>query len=96
MTHDDFDENRELCPDGNCLGIVVDGVCNVCGGPKGQDVGQAGRQAAARHGFEASDEADPAFDDDRQLCPDGTCIGVLGSDGKCRECGRLADAQVSS
>ena len=34
---------------------------------------------------------DGAFDDeDRQLCPDGACTGLLGSDGKCKECGRSA------
>ena len=26
-----FDENRDLCDDGNCLGVVVGGKCNVCG-----------------------------------------------------------------
>jgi hypothetical protein len=26
----------------------------------------------------------------RRLCPDGACIGVIGSDGKCRVCGRAA------
>ncbi|MBK8482227.1 MAG: hypothetical protein IPL40_13845 [Proteobacteria bacterium] len=23
----------------------------------------------------------------RELCPDGACIGVIGSDGRCKECG---------
>lgn len=26
--------------------------------------------------------------DSRQLCSDGTCIGIIGSDGKCKECGK--------
>ena len=26
----------------------------------------------------------------RQLCPDGSCVGVIGSDGTCRGCGRAA------
>lgn len=25
---------------------------------------------------------------DRILCSDGTCIGVIGPDGKCKECGK--------
>jgi len=25
--------------------------------------------------------------DDRVLCSDGACIGVIGSDGRCKECG---------
>ena len=28
--------------------------------------------------------------DQRQLCPDGACIGVIGPDGTCRVCGRAA------
>ena len=29
---DEFDlENRVLCPDGNCTGIMVDGKCTECG-----------------------------------------------------------------
>ena len=27
----------------------------------------------------------------RELCPDGNCIGVIGSDGKCKECGKSKD-----
>ena len=30
------------------------------------------------------------FDPHRRLCPDGACIGVVGSDGRCHVCGRLA------
>ncbi len=26
--------------------------------------------------------------EDRVLCSDGTCIGVIGPDGKCKECGK--------
>ncbi len=28
----------------------------------------------------------------RALCPDGSCVGVVGSDGRCGECGREAAA----
>jgi hypothetical protein len=28
--------------------------------------------------------------DQRQLCPDGTCVGLIGPDGTCRVCGRVA------
>ena len=27
--------------------------------------------------------------DQRQLCPDGSCVGVIGDDGTCKVCGRL-------
>lgn len=32
----------------------------------------------------ASDEAEP----ERELCPDGACVGVIGPDGRCRACGQ--------
>src|ERR1043166_4470065 len=28
--------------------------------------------------------------DQRQLCPDGACIGVIGPEGTCKVCGRAA------
>ncbi|HEU4728791.1 MAG TPA: hypothetical protein VFT22_12895, partial [Kofleriaceae bacterium] len=28
--------------------------------------------------------------DQRQLCPDGGCVGVIGPDGTCKVCGRAA------
>ena len=34
------------------------------------------------------DEFDPSA---RELCPDGACIGVIGPDGACKECGRAAE-----
>ena len=34
-------------------------------------------------------DADAEFAD-RRLCPDESCIGVLGDDGRCRECGKAA------
>jgi hypothetical protein len=30
------------------------------------------------------------FDERRPLCPDGACVGVLGPDGRCPVCGRIA------
>jgi hypothetical protein len=29
-------------------------------------------------------------DDDRVLCPDGTCVGLIGADGTCKVCGARA------
>ena len=34
-----------------------------------------------------------AFDPHRRLCPDGACIGVIGPDGRCSECGRTTDGR---
>ncbi|MCC6998277.1 MAG: hypothetical protein IT370_26920 [Deltaproteobacteria bacterium] len=39
----------------------------------------------------APDDADAPDEidfDDRELCSDDACIGVIGEDGKCNECGR--------
>src|SRR5262245_8887150 len=36
------------------------------------------------------------FDPQRRLCPDGGCIGVIGSDGRCRVCGRAASGGSSA
>ena len=33
---------------------------------------------------------DAKFDTKRRLCPDGSCIGVVGDDGRCKVCGRDA------
>jgi hypothetical protein len=36
-------------------------------------------------------------DDDfahRELCPDGTCIGVIGPDGRCRVCGAVGPEAI--
>ena len=39
---------------------------------------------------QASGGADPegGFNPSRGLCPDGSCVGVLGADGRCKVCGR--------
>ena len=88
---DDLDlEERRLCPDGACIGVLgADGRCGVCG--RAED-GSAAEPVPAAADAEAAgaDEGTPDGDDDRQLCPDGACIGVIGDDGRCRECGRAA------
>ena len=87
-------DNRELCPDGSCTGVIgPDGRCKECGlsrdGAPPLSIGQDGWRGTG------ADE-DEAFDDDRQLCPDGSCTGLLGADGKCKECGKSASTQASS
>ena len=86
----DFDEDRELCPDGSCIGLIGDdGRCRVCGlTSDGQAPEPVAVTASSPRGVPG--DSDGAFDDDRELCPDGACIGILGSDGKCKVCGRSA------
>jgi hypothetical protein len=97
---------RRLCPDGSCVGVVAaDGRCKVCGV---LDEGAAGLGPEAFAGGCATDEDDDLgfdrravlaaeldtgdFDPTRKLCADGSCVGVLGSDGRCKVCGRSAEA----
>jgi len=104
-------DNRILCSDGNCIGVIgADGRCKECGkkyeGPlpeisavekpetstveKEEQVTDED-EAMPTETFEVNptDES-PAQDDweDRVLCSDGNCIGVIGPDGKCKECGK--------
>lgn len=106
---DTFDEQRELCPDGSCVGVLDErGVCKVCGtqgtppgpvaeGPRDPGSGHPGLAAVSPRDPGSGQPAgalasadDEAFDEARELCPDGNCIGVLGPDGKCKTCGRSA------
>ena len=32
--------------------------------------------------------------DQRLLCSDGNCIGIIGSDGRCKECGKPFDGEM--
>lgn len=97
----DWDQ-RQLCPDGGCVGVIGgDGTCSVCGraAPNWGDERRRGKRTTAE--VEPEVEAKvvqndtPAAPDDfenRALCPDGSCIGVIGDDGTCRVCGRTPEA----
>lgn len=39
----------------------------------------------------AEPESTPGEWESRSLCPDESCIGVLGADGRCAVCGRTGD-----
>jgi len=116
-------ENRILCSDGNCIGIIgPDGRCKECNKPyKGrlpegfmQDVSESeDADAEEANAVENKDkepletqatQADPTgevnFQDDsdwenRVLCSDGNCIGVIGPDGHCKECGKPYDPNAA-
>ncbi|MDR2946098.1 MAG: hypothetical protein LBV79_05070 [Candidatus Adiutrix sp.] len=34
-------------------------------------------------------EGDPFAMENRRLCPDGSCIGILDADGRCVVCGKM-------
>jgi hypothetical protein len=91
---------RRLCPDGTCIGLLDDGGrCKVCDRRNGEQNGVVARPARedevarAEPATEAGDEpAGPAFDPARRLCDDGTCVGVIGADGRCGLCGAASSS----
>jgi hypothetical protein len=98
MNEDDLDfENRQLCPDDLCTGVLgSDGRCKECG-RSADGAAPAGAPTARVAAGESGPAIEESFDDDdRQLCPDGSCTGLLGADGKCKECGTMASASVST
>ena len=109
---DDIDwENRTLCSDGNCIGVIgPDGCCKECGlryegelpaaapqdsidtatvdpepDPPPDEVGDPDSTAP-----ESGEISDDEWEN-RRLCVDGNCIGIIGPDGKCKECGLPAE-----
>jgi hypothetical protein len=90
---------RRLCGDESCIGVIgKDGRCKECGRPADQaaEAAEAVQPAAAepvegqtrpcsQAVFRAAPEDEWA---NRRLCSDGNCIGVIGTDGRCLECGK--------
>ncbi len=93
--------NRRLCVDGNCIGVIgPDGRCKECGRPDSGDPPAAddlfddsqttdsgADETVATPSSKPRNSADDVWEN-RRLCPDGNCIGVIGPDGRCKECGR--------
>jgi hypothetical protein len=89
-------EKRTLCSDESCIGTIgPDGKCKECGKiyegelPAGRGVSNI--QKAVPEEKKAVSAADAVSDDDwdkRVLCSDESCIGVIGPDGRCKECGK--------
>lgn len=101
MTELIFDENidwdkRILCSDESCIGTIGPaGKCKECGKPyegvlpEGHDQ-ETDKQLVAEESKAVSVENTGSDDDwdNRVLCGDGACIGVIGPDGRCKECGK--------
>ena len=103
-------DQRVLCSDGNCIGIIgADGRCKECGMPYDGDLPSPVTEvntdedgvndSPADQQMTVEDAAagdDPAIGADgsgdswenRTLCADESCIGVIGPDGRCKECGK--------
>jgi hypothetical protein len=105
-------EQRILCSDGNCIGVIgADGCCKECGKPYEGDLplpaavsetiaddadgeisnaDQETDQSSVPADEAPQNEGQPSEDDweNRTLCADETCIGVVGPGGRCKECGK--------
>jgi hypothetical protein len=94
-TSADDDDDRALCPDGSCTGVLdSDGRCKVCGKVDPNAVIAMRTKSTGDDDRKEASPAEDAADDsgDRALCPDGACTGLIGDDGKCKVCGRSAEA----
>ena len=88
-------DKRTLCSDESCIGVIgPDGRCKECalpykGGQKESDV--LHEYPYDNYGLSAEGECAsvPADSDweSRTLCRDESCIGVIGPDKRCKECG---------
>jgi len=91
MEEPEFDPNRRLCPDGACVGVIgADEKCTVCG--RTAAAAAAGEEAPEAEAAAAPAGEDGGFDPTRRLCEDGSCVGLIGSDGVCNVCGKPAGA----
>jgi hypothetical protein len=111
MTKSDSEwDQRVLCSDGNCIGIIgTDGRCKVCGmiydgelpcpvadadtvDDNAADLAAEQQPKDENDGVTDDPEVDAGGTDDawenRTLCVDESCIGVIGPDGRCKECGK--------
>jgi len=90
-------EQRTLCIDESCIGVIgPDGRCKECGlafnGEQLEEIQEeqtvvGGEDAEETiENQEAKTQADREWEQ-RTLCADESCIGVIGPDGFCKECG---------
>jgi len=93
-------ENRTLCSDENCIGVIgPDGRCKECGKrledrhhEQDPHVSVENEEPAPEVMEDEDHTSDSEADSDwenRTLCDDESCIGVIGPDGRCKECGKL-------
>jgi hypothetical protein len=95
-------ERRELCSDGACIGVIGDdGLCMTCG-RVAANLGNDRLRGLAAEPADEPDEPEDDHDveddepapaeggddwDQRQLCSNGACVGVIGENGVCTVCG---------
>jgi hypothetical protein len=90
-------EDRRLCSDESCIGVIgPDGRCKECGKIGGGPIPNPPVRPLAEPEPAAAADPPPGSDPGdasdawagRRLCSDESCIGVIGPDGRCKECGK--------
>ena len=90
-------ENRVLCRDESCIGVIgPDGRCKECGKTydklETEESNETQTDSAPDDDFNETEpvQKDSVANDweNRTLCSDESCIGVIGPDGRCKECGK--------
>ncbi|MGQ9653728.1 MAG: hypothetical protein ACUVXD_06650 [Thermodesulfobacteriota bacterium] len=99
---DQYEEapDRIPCSDGSCIGLVGDdGCCRVCGRQHAeayvssfgvspcQDFSDRPMIHEESEGEEEEEHEEDSGLDERVLCSDESCIGVVDEDGYCKACG---------
>ncbi len=103
-------ENRKLCSDPACIGVIgTGGRCKECGRPYEGETFEDSPFVESESESESESETDDiveepvedyeeteAYDEgesitdkewaNRKLCSDPACIGVIGPNGRCKEC----------
>ena len=101
MTETIFDKDEDwgkriLCIDESCIGTIgPNGKCRECGKPyEGEqpaEHGASGEYAVMveeQKPVSSKTDTDSNDWDKRVLCSDESCIGTIGENGRCRECGK--------
>jgi hypothetical protein len=79
--HCDQDIQGKSCPQCGEDNLEEAGYCMACGSPLNPD-----RSSSSENAPSSSEDEDFDFEN-RVLCPDGACTGIM-VDGKCTECSR--------
>lgn len=90
-------QNRRLCRDESCIGVIgADGRCKECGKPYASDTPSPEAGFTDDQTMEQESDVDESMKltpvdnewENRKLCSDESCIGVIGPNGCCKECGK--------
>ena len=70
--------------------IRDDGDGDDAAANRGDDAGDGAGAPASAGVAATAGVAGAGFDPNRRLCEDGACVGIVGADGACNVCGRVA------